>query len=100
MSVTPAAASTDDQERTLRDVLSQCRRTLGVAFGLTFLIDLLGLTPMLYMMSAYDRVLTSRSGVTLVSLTLWCWGFTCFGRHWSGYGLALWCVCHCGLTGS
>ena len=38
MSVTPAAASTDDQERTLRDVLSQCRRTLGVAFGLTFLI--------------------------------------------------------------
>ena len=45
---------------------------------LTFVIDLLGLTPMLYMMSAYDRVLTSRSGVTLVSLTLVVVGFYVF----------------------
>jgi PrtD family type I secretion system ABC transporter len=62
----------------LQDVLAQCRRALGVAFGLTFLIDLLGLTPMLYMMSAYDRVLSSRSGVTLVSLTLVVLGFYVF----------------------
>jgi PrtD family type I secretion system ABC transporter len=62
----------------LQEVLEQCRRALMVAFGLTFLIDLLGLTPMLYMMSAYDRVLTSRSGVTLVSLTLVVLGFYVF----------------------
>ena len=64
--------------RSLQDVLTQCRRALTVAFGLTFLIDLLGLTPMLYMMSAYDRVLSSRSGVTLVSLTVVVLGFYVF----------------------
>ncbi len=56
----------------------QCKGAAGVAFLLTFVIDLLGLTPMLYMMSAYDRVLTSRSGVTLVSLTLVVVGFYVF----------------------
>ena len=74
----PAAPPVDAQGRTLQEVLAQCRRALGVAFGLTFLIDLLGLTPMLYMMSAYDRVLSSRSGVTLVSLTLVVLGFYVF----------------------
>ena len=74
----PESATTEVQGRSLQDVLAQCRRALGVAFGLTFLIDLLGLTPMLYMMSAYDRVLSSRSGVTLVSLTLVVLGFYVF----------------------
>ena len=79
MSVTsPAASTSDAQGRSLQEVLAQCRRALGVAFGLTFLIDLLGLTPMLYMMSAYDRVLSSRSGVTLVSLTVVVLGFYVF----------------------
>ena len=41
-----------------------------LAFVLTFVIDLLSITPMLYMMNTMDRVLSSRSGVTLVSLTL------------------------------
>lgn len=70
--------ATQASPRSLQDVLTQCRRALAVAFGLTFLIDLLGLTPMLYMMSAYDRVLSSRSGVTLVSLTLVVLGFYVF----------------------
>ena len=74
----PASSTTEAQGRSLQEVLGQCRRALGVAFGLTFLIDLLGLTPMLYMMSAYDRVLSSRSGVTLVSLTLVVLGFYVF----------------------
>ena len=73
----PGVSSTPAR-RSLQDVLAQCRRALAVAFGLTFLIDLLGLTPMLYMMSAYDRVLTSRSGVTLVSLTVVVLGFYVF----------------------
>ncbi len=50
----PSGLNAMTSQRSLQDVLSQCRRSLGVAFGLTFLIDLLGLTPMLYMMSAYD----------------------------------------------
>lgn len=65
-----ATDSKDLSSQPLRRLMMQCKGAAGVAFLLTFAIDLLGLTPMLYMMSAYDRVLTSRSGVTLVSLTL------------------------------
>ncbi len=70
--------SKDRATQPLRRLLMQCKGAAGVAFLLTFAIDLLGLTPMLYMMSAYDRVLTSRSGVTLVSLTLVVVGFYVF----------------------
>lgn len=62
----------------LRHLLLQCKQAASVAFLLTCVIDLLGLTPLLYMMSAYDRVLTSRSGITLVSLTLVVIGFYVF----------------------
>jgi PrtD family type I secretion system ABC transporter len=51
-------------------ILNQCRSAFWFAFGLTFVIDLLSITPMLYMLNTYDRVLASRSGVTLVSLTV------------------------------
>lgn len=54
----------------VRQILLQARHAFFFALGLTFAIDLLSVTPLLYMMSAYDRVLSSRSGVTLVSLTL------------------------------
>jgi ATP-binding cassette subfamily C exporter for protease/lipase len=54
----------------VRKILLQCRNAFWFAFGLTFVIDTLSITPLLYMMSAYDRVLSSRSGVTLVSLTV------------------------------
>jgi PrtD family type I secretion system ABC transporter len=54
----------------VRKILMQARQAFFFAVGLTFVIDLLSITPLLYMMSAYDRVLSSRSGVTLVSLTL------------------------------
>jgi ATP-binding cassette subfamily C exporter for protease/lipase len=53
----------------VRKILMQCRRAFVLAFLLTFVIDLLSITPMLYMMNTMDRVLSSRSGVTLVSLT-------------------------------
>ena len=54
----------------VRKVLMQARKAFFFAMGLTFIIDLLSVTPLLYMMNTYDRVLSSRSGVTLVSLTL------------------------------
>jgi len=54
----------------VRTILMQCRQAFFFAMGLTIVIDILSITPMLYMLSAFDRVLGSRSGVTLVSLTL------------------------------
>lgn len=57
-------------EAPVRKILLQCRNAFWFAFGLTFVIDLLSVTPLLYMMNTMDRVLSSRSGVTLFSLTL------------------------------
>ena len=68
--ITPPKASLPASQAPVRKVLNQCRNAFWFAFGLTFVIDLLSITPMLYMMNAYDRVLSSRSGVTLVSLTV------------------------------
>lgn len=58
------------EKEPVRKILMQCRRAFIFAFLLTFVIDILSITPLLYMMNAYDRVLSSRSGVTLVSLTI------------------------------
>ena len=52
------------------ELLHQCRQSFYVAFAMTFLIDLLSLAPILYMWNTFDRVISSRSGVTLVSLTV------------------------------
>jgi PrtD family type I secretion system ABC transporter len=68
--ITPPKASLPASQAPVRKVLNQCRNAFWFAFGLTFVIDLLSITPLLYMMNAYDRVLSSRSGVTLVSLTV------------------------------
>ena len=54
----------------VRKILVQCRKAFLVAFLLTFIIDWMSIAPMLYMMNTMDRVLSSKSGVTLVSLTL------------------------------
>jgi len=53
----------------LGHVLNQCRKSFYFAFMITAIVDIMGIVPMLYMMSVYDRVITSRSWVTLVSLT-------------------------------
>ena len=66
----PHTPETKDTEAPVRKILKQCRQAFFLAFVLTFVIDLLSITPMLYMMNTMDRVLSSRSGVTLVSLTL------------------------------
>jgi len=64
---TPLATKGDKQP--VRKVLMQARRAFFFAMGLTIVIDTLSITPLLYMMNTMDRVLSSRSGVTLVSLT-------------------------------
>ncbi|NDC61072.1 MAG: type I secretion system permease/ATPase [Betaproteobacteria bacterium] len=66
----PPTSERKDADAPVRKILKQCRQAFVLAFLLTFVIDLLSVTPMLYMMSVMDRVLSSRSGVTLVSLTL------------------------------
>jgi len=65
----PKVATRGDKQP-VKKILAQTRQAFFFAMGLTFVIDMLSVTPLLYMMSAFDRVLSSRSGVTLVSLTL------------------------------
>lgn len=48
----------------------ESRRVFYLAFFLTAMIELLLIAPILYMMNIMDRVMTSRSTVTLISLTL------------------------------
>jgi PrtD family type I secretion system ABC transporter len=57
------------QETPLRQLFTQCKQTFVLMVALTYVIEFLSIAPMLYMMNVYDRVLTSRSGVTLASLT-------------------------------
>ena len=57
------------QANPLRQVLQQCKRAFWLTGLLTFVIELLSITPIMYMMNLFDRVLSSRSEVTLVSLT-------------------------------
>lgn len=59
-----------DGRKPLASMLFQVRRTFYYAFGITFLIDMLSLAPMLYMESVFDRVLSTQNGTTLVSLTV------------------------------
>lgn len=51
-------------------ILKQCRKAFMMCFGLTIIIELMSITPMLYMMNMMDHVLSSHSMVTLVSLTV------------------------------
>jgi ATP-binding cassette subfamily C exporter for protease/lipase len=67
-----------DQDPPLRKVLMQCKRTFMVMVLLTAVVELVSVAPMLYMMSVFDRVISSRSEITLVSLTLVILGFYVF----------------------
>ena len=61
--------SVRSHKKPIKALLIKCRRAFLTAFLLTFVIDMLSIAPMLYMMSTYDRVVNTRSMVTLVSLT-------------------------------
>jgi len=50
--------------------MKQCKRAFVFVFILTFVAEMLSLAPILYMLNVYDRVLISRSVVTLISLTV------------------------------
>lgn len=54
----------------LAAVLLQFRRAFMAAGVFSMLINILGLVPTIYMLQVYDRVLQSRSGTTLLMLTL------------------------------
>lgn len=56
--------------KTLSGLLRQCKRAFVFVFALTFLVEILSIAPILYILNVYDRVLTSHSVVTLVSLTI------------------------------
>ena len=51
------------------EVLLQCRRSFWAIAVISVAVELVSLAPIVYMWNAFDRVLTSRSVVTLVSLT-------------------------------
>lgn len=54
----------------LASVLQQFRQAFMAAGVFSMLINILGLVPTIYMLQVYDRVLQSRSGMTLLMLTL------------------------------
>ena len=68
--LSPQKTGVTAAEAPVRKILMQCRNAFWFAFGLTLVIDIISITPLLYMMSVMDRVLSSKSGITLVSLTL------------------------------
>ena len=66
----PSANISADGRKPIESVLYQCRKSFYFAVVITVIIDFLSITPMLYMMNVMDKAMASRSGVTLVSLTV------------------------------
>lgn len=54
----------------IKDLIKRCRGAFWYVFGLTVVTKVLALTPILFMMNMYDRVLASRSGITLISILM------------------------------
>lgn len=52
------------------ELIRQCKRSFMFVALLTMVIEVLSLTPIIFMWNLFDRVVSSRSGVTLVSLGL------------------------------
>ena len=50
--------------------ISESERSLKIVFWFTFLAEVLSLAPIVYMINLFDRVVSSRSMTTLVSLTV------------------------------
>lgn len=58
-----------DGRKPIESVLHSCRRSFYIAFMVTAVVDILGIVPILYMMNVFDRAISSKSGITLLSLT-------------------------------
>lgn len=54
----------------IRHLLTQCRHSFYLAFGITGIVEILSLAPIVYMWNVFDRVISPRSGITLLSLTV------------------------------
>jgi PrtD family type I secretion system ABC transporter len=66
-----ALASLLNKERgVIASLLFECRRVFILAFVLSAVLQVISLAPIVYMMNMMDRVMTSRSVVTLISLTV------------------------------
>lgn len=79
----PSRAAPDSPGDTspLRLAMADCRKAFGLMAFITFITNIMGIVPTLYMMNMFDRVLSSRSGITMVSLVLLVSGVYLF---WSG----------------
>ena len=60
----------DEQRSELREALVLCKGAFLSAAAFSLVINILMLTPVIYMLQLYDRVLSSRSEETLAMLTL------------------------------
>ena len=67
--MTSPAAEDSEQHRLLRRAVSRCRGMLVAVLFFSLFINLLMFVAPLYMLQVYDRVLTSRSEVTLIVIT-------------------------------
>ena len=70
MSTPPAAQASLPRQSPLGGAFSTVRRGFWFAAILCLIIEALSLAPIIYMWNAFDRVLSSRSMITLVSLTV------------------------------
>ena len=71
MLMSPLRLQTMSPARTpLKAALRACAGSLGLVFGYSCSYNLLLLAPSIYLLQIYDRVLSSRSGDTLLMLTL------------------------------
>jgi PrtD family type I secretion system ABC transporter len=52
------------------ELIRQCKRSFMFVALLTMVIEVLSITPVIFMWNLFDRVISSRSGVTLVSLVV------------------------------
>lgn len=52
------------------ELIRQCKRSFMFVALLTMVIEVLSITPVIFMWNMFDRVVSTRSGVTLVSLVL------------------------------
>jgi PrtD family type I secretion system ABC transporter len=60
----------DAEKKTMQGIIKQCKSALIFALLLTFAVEMLSIVPVLYLLNGYDRVLSSKSEITLVSLTI------------------------------
>lgn len=64
------ASSKDARSNPVSTLLLQCRRAFALVALLTLVIEVLSLTPIIFMWNLFDRVLETHSGVTLGSLVV------------------------------